>query len=223
MSVHDGHRDRVKQRFLNHGLESFDDHTLLELLLFYAIPRRDTNPIAHELLNKFGSVSGVFDAPIDELCQVDGIGENAAILIKLIPQFSRRYIMSKSSFDNILDTTEKAGFYLLPRFYAERDEVVYMICMDSKYKIINTKLLFRGNVNTTNISVRKIVENALMHNSTRVIIAHNHISGIAVPSSEDIESTQRIKDALEAVDVILADHFVMSENDFVSMRDSGCI
>lgn len=221
MGIHDGHRNRLKKRFLNHGLDSFDDHNLLELLLFYALPRRDTNPIAHLLLNKFGSLSGVFDAPIEELCQVEGIGENSALLIKLIPQMGRRYSMSKSSFDNILDTSAKAGSYLLPRFYAERDEVVYMICMDAKYKIINTKLMFRGSVNSANISIRKIVENALMNNATRIVLAHNHVSGIAIPSREDIETTKRIKDALRAVDVTLVDHIVVSEDDFVSMADSG--
>lgn len=221
MSIHDGHRVRMKKRFLEHGLESFEDHSVLELLLFYALPRADVNPIAHELINKFGSLSAVFDAPTEELARVPGIGINTAEFIKLIPQVSRRYLMSRCSFDDILDSSKKAGEYLLPRFYAERDEIVYMVCLDAKCKVINCKLLFRGGVNSANISVRKIVENALVYNSTSIIIAHNHTSGIAVPSHEDKATTQRIEQALKAVDIILADHIVVADDDFVSMADNG--
>ena len=129
MNIHEGHRERLKKRFLEHGLESFEDYSVLELLLFYALPRSDVNPIAHALINKFGSLAAVFDAPVEELTHVPGIGINAAEYIKLIPQVSRRYLISRASFDNILDSTKKAGEYLLPRFYAERDEIVYLVCL----------------------------------------------------------------------------------------------
>jgi DNA repair protein RadC len=221
MNIHDGHRERMKHRFLEHGLENFDDHSVLELLLFYALPRGDVNPLAHRLIEKFGSLSAVFDAPLDELTQLQGIGENTAVYIKLLPQVARRYMMSRASFDDILDSTQKAGRYLVPRFYAERDEVVYMICLDAKCKVINCKLLFRGGVNTAGVSIRKIVENALQYNSTSVIIAHNHTSGIALPSQEDFETTRRMEDALRAVDIVLADHIVVADDDFVSMADTG--
>lgn len=221
MSIHDGHRERMKKRFLEYGLENFDDHSVLELLLFYALPRVDVNPIAHKLINRFGSLSAVFDAPADELTKVAGINLNSALLIKLIPQVSRRYLMSRTSFEDILDSTEKAGRYLLPHFFAERDEVVYMICLDAKCKVLNCKLLFRGSVNSANVSIRKIVENALLYNATSVIIAHNHTSGIALPSQEDKLTTRRIENALHAVDVVLTDHIVVSDDDFVSMADNG--
>lgn len=225
MGVHDGHRDRLRQRFLNHGPDSLDDHNLLELLLFYCIPRKDTNPLAHELINRFGSLSGVFDASVEELCKVKGISKNAAILIKMVPQIANRNTMSRidQEFNNILDDPRTAGMYLKPRFAGERDEVVYMICMDSKCKILNTKLLFRGSVNSATISIRKIVENALNNNATKVVIAHNHTSGIALPSQADRETTVKIKAALAAVDVVLVDHLVMVEDDFVSMAESGYI
>ncbi|MEL4106990.1 DNA repair protein RadC [Oscillospiraceae bacterium WX1] len=211
----------MKRRFLQHGMENFDDHNVLELLLFYALPRGDVNPIAHALVDKFGSISAVFDAPLDELVKVPGIGKNTALFLKLIPQVSRRYLMSRSSFDDILDTTKKAGEYLLPRFYAERDEIVYMICLDAKCKVLNCKLLFRGSVNSAHVSVRKIVENALLYNSTSVIIAHNHTSGIALPSQEDKATTKRVEEALRAVDVVLADHIIVADDDFVSLADNG--
>jgi DNA repair protein RadC len=221
MNIHEGHRERLKKRFLEHGLESFEDYSVLELLLFYALPRSDVNPIAHALINKFGSLAAVFDAPVEELTHVPGIGINAAEYIKLIPQVSRRYLISRASFDNILDSTKKAGEYLLPRFYAERDEIVYLVCLDAKCKVINCKLLFRGSVNSAGVSIRKIVENALVYNSTSVIIAHNHTSGIAVPSEEDMITTRRIQEALKAVDITLSDHIVVADDDFVSMADNG--
>jgi DNA repair protein RadC len=221
MNVHDGHRERMKNRFSEHGLENFDDHSVLELLLFYALPRSDVNPLAHALLLKFGSLAAVFDAPADELTKVPGIGENTALFIKLIPQVGRRYLLSRTRFDDILDSSKKAGAYLLPYFFAERDEVVYMVCLDAKCKVLNCKLLFRGSVNSASVSVRKIVENALGYNSTSVVIAHNHTSGIALPSEEDKETTRRIASALKAVDIVLADHIVVADDDFVSLADTG--
>jgi len=221
MGVHDGHRKRMKARFLAGGADQLQDHELLELLLYYALPRADTNVIAHRLLERFGSLSAVFDAPLEELTQVSGIGGHAALLIKLVPAAGRRYILSRGSFDDILDTTEKAGRYLLPYFFTQLDEVVYMVCLDAKHKVITCRLMGHGSVNSANISVRKIVETALLYNASGVILAHNHTSGIAVPSREDEETTRRVAAALRAVDVELIDHLVVADNDFVSMADDG--
>lgn len=221
MNIHDGHRERMKNRFLEHGLEGFEDHNVLELLLFYALPRQDVNPLAHRLVEKFGSLSAVFDAPVDELKNTPGIGENTAVFIKLLPQVARRYMMSRSSIEDIIDSSKKAGDYLVPRFYAERDEVVYMICLDAKCKVLNCKLLFRGSVNAAGVSIRKIVETALSYNSTSVILAHNHTSGIALPSREDMDTTRRVAAALAAVDITLFDHIVVADDDFVSLADTG--
>lgn len=221
MSIHDGHRERTKKRFRSHGLDNFADHNVLELLLFYALPRGDVNPIAHALIDRFESLAAVFDAPVEELVKVEGVGENTALLIKLIPQISRRYLISKSAFLGILDSTAKAGEYLLPRFHAERDEVVYMVCLDAKCKVLSCRLIARGSVNSTNVSVRKIVENALTYNSTSVIISHNHTSGIALPSKEDKLTTLKIRSALNAVDIILTDHIIVADDDYVSLADSG--
>ena len=220
---HTGHRQRMKQRFISHGLENFDDHNVLEILLFYAIPQGDINPLAHELINKFGKLSDVFDAPLEELKKVNGIGSNAAALIKLIPQISRRYMISRavSGEDIHLTDSKKAGRFIVPFFYGAREETVYMICLDAKCKVLNCRVMFQGEVNSANISVRKIVENALAYATTSVIMAHNHPSGIALPSKEDERTTERIIDALSAVDVVLADHIVVADEDFVSMADNG--
>jgi DNA repair protein RadC len=211
----------MKRRFLEHGIESFEEHHVLELLLFYALPRVDVNPLVHNLINRFGSLAAVFDAPIDELIKVDGVGRNTATLIKLMPQVARRYMISRASLSDILDTTEKAGRYLLPRFFGERDEVVYLVSLDAKCKVLNCRLMFRGSVNSASVSIRKIVETALSFNATSVILAHNHTSGIALPSREDQMTTRRVEAALKAVDIVLADHIIVADEDFVSLADSG--
>ena len=221
MSVHDGHRERMKNKLLEAGLDAFDDHNVLELLLFYSMPRKDTNPLAHELLNHFGSLEAVFEAPADELQKISGIGENTVALIKLIPEVCRRYAIDKNRSDNVLDSAEKAGKFLVPRYLFERDEVVYIICLDAKCKVLCCKELFRGVANTAEISIRKIAELALAKNAASVIISHNHTSGIALPSYEDELTTKRIKSALSSMGITLSDHIVVADDDFISMAESG--
>jgi len=221
MSIHKGHRDRQKKQFIENGLDGFEDYKALELLLFYAIPQGDVKPLAHRLIERFGSFDAVFDATISELKKVEGIGDHASLLFKLIIAANRRYMISRNRGGNVIDSTEKAGKFIVPRFYGERDEVVYMICLDAKHKILNCKMLFRGSVNTSGINVRKIVENALAFNSMSVILAHNHISGVALPSEEDRLTTQKVQDALKAVEIKLTDHIIVADGDFVSMADNG--
>lgn len=219
--IHDGHRDRLRQRFREHGLDNFNDHNVLELLLCYVIPRKDVNPIAHALLDAFGSLHGVFEAPVEALMQVEGIGEKSAMLIRLIPQISRRYMISRQADQIVLKDSKSAGDYLVPQFLYERDEVVLMVCLDGNCRVICCREIARGETNAASVSIRRVVELALAQNSTSVILAHNHTSGIALPSQEDVATTQRIAQALQMVSVKLADHIVVADNDFVSMTDSG--
>ena len=220
-NIHGGHRARLREQFLRAGLDSMSDVQVLELLLFFAIPRRDTNPIAHRLLERFGSLAAVFEAPVTEISRVEGVGESAALLLSLVPQAARRHLIDRAKFEQVLDTTEKCGRYLLPFFHGERDEVVYLLCLDAKCKVLDCRLLFRGGVNTAGVSVRKIVEAALTYNATSVVLAHNHVSGIALPSREDEATTRQIRTALDAVGILLADHIVVADDDFVSMADNG--
>lgn len=223
MSVHDGHRERLKRQFLEHGLDTFNDHNVLELLLFYAIPRRDTNPIAHELMDHFGSLEAVFDASAEELSSVPGLGENSATLLKLIPAVGRRYAIDKAKMDHILNTTDDAGAYLVPRFMFERDEVVYVVCLDAKHKIICCTELSRGVVNSAEVNIRKLTELVLNKNASSIILSHNHTSGIAIPSVEDEVTTRHIRDAMRNIGVELIDHIVVAGEEYVSMRDSGML
>ena len=220
MDLHGGHRQRLRQRFVQEGLDNFTEVQLLELLLFYSIPRIDTNEIAHRLLTRFGSLSQVLEAPVEELQKVEGIGENSAVLLHLIPEVTRYYQVNRITNEKVLNTIEKCGQYLIPFFLGRRNETVYLLCLDAKCKLLCCREISEGSVNAASISVRKIVETALSANATSVIIAHNHPSGMAMPSGEDIETTHRIASALKAVDVILADHIVVCDDDFVSMRQS---
>ena len=220
MESHKGHRQRLKSRYLETGLEGFDDVTALELLLFYAVPRQDTRPIAKRLVERYGSLAAVLEAPIEDLLQVEGVGPGGAVLMTLIPHVARRYLMQRAEVGEILNTTERCGAYLVPRFFGERDEVVWLLCLDGKCKVLDCRMLFRGSVNAVNVSVRKIVQTALACNATAVVLAHNHTTGIALPSHEDIQTTARLKATLHAVDVCLMDHLVVAGDDFVSMADS---
>lgn len=224
-NIHKDHRRRVKDRFLNHGLDSFEDHLVLELLLYYTIPRMDVNDLAHKLINAMGSLHAVLDAPVEELLKIPGIGENTAVLLKLIPQINRRYLISRenSSGKVTLDGSKAAGRYIVPLFYSERDEVIYIISLDNENKVISCRPTFRGDLNSATVSIRKIVEHALRDNATSVIMAHNHTSGAAQPSEDDIKTTSDIDSALKAVEIKLADHIIVAGSDYMSMLESGLI
>ena len=220
-TIHKGHRSRLKQRFLAEGLDSFTDIQALELLLFYGVPRQDTNPIAHRLLDRFGSLSQVLEASPEELQRVPGVGENAATLLTLVTQFARFYQVDCAQRVKCLTTLDACGEYLIPYFFGRNKETVFLLCLDAKCKVLCCKEVGEGSVNSASVSIRKIVETALASNATTVILAHNHPSGVALPSEEDIQTTRRLAAALQAVEITLADHMVMADGDFVSMTQSG--
>lgn len=219
MGVHDGHRERLRNRFLNNGLDSLEDHEALELLLFYSISRRDTNPIAHALMKKFGSFSAVLSAPAEELETVEGVGPGTVTLFRLLPQIMRRAALDNR--DIVLDTTERAGRHLIACFDGETNEVVYQLCLNRKGKLLCRKRLGEGGLDAAMLDVREIVRNAINHSASTVILSHNHPGGIAIPSQEDYTATDRVCTALETVGVWLRDHIVVAGKDYVSMRDSG--
>lgn len=221
MSIHDGHRKRLKKLFRDEGLDNFYDYQALELLLYYCIPRKDTNPIAHALIDQFGSLAQVLEAPVEELQRVEGIGEHAATFLHLVTEISRYYLVNRAERIKVLSTIEDCARYLIPHFYGRRNETVFLLCLDAKCKMLCCREIGEGSVNSAGISVRKIVETALGVNATTVVLAHNHPSGIAVPSGDDIQTTRRVAMALSAVDIYLADHIVVADDDYVSMVQSG--
>lgn len=221
MSMHDGHRKRLRQRFLEEGLDHFTDVQVLELLLFYCIARQDTNPTAHRLLEHFGSLSRVLEAPVAELCKVEGVGENTAIFLRLVTQAGGFYLKDRAAQTKVLPTLESCAQFLQPYFYGQNVETVYLLCLDAKCKLLCCKKMSQGNVNSTEISIRKIVETALSANASSVLLAHNHPGGIAIPSYADIRTTLNVASALQAVDVHFIDHLVICDDDYVSLMQSG--
>lgn len=221
MGVHDGHRERLRARFAEHGLESFNELNALELLLCYAIPRRDTNEIAHRLLDAFGSLSGVFQASMQELTSISGIGENAATLILMVPQIVKKAHVSKAKETKIIRNSTDAGNYLLPYFLDEPDEIVMMLCLDNKRAVICCREMGRGVVNCVDANIRRMVETALKVKTTTVIVAHNHPNGVALPSREDDNFTRTLYRSLGLLGITLEDHIIVANDEFVSLADSG--
>ena len=221
--MHTGHRKRLKNRFLEEGLDSFEPHQVLELLLFFSIPRRDTNEIAHKLLKKFGSLSGVFEADIKELVKVEGIGENSAFLISMIPQLSRRYLNDKWRDKPELNSSSKAGEYAISLFAGRTYEVFYVICLDAQNRVNHAALVHEGTINEAPIYPRIIVETILRHKANSVILAHNHPGGSLNPSRGDIEATKVIKNALESISVKVVDHIIVCGERYVSFAERGLL
>ncbi len=221
--IHHGHRGRVKARYLKHGLDNFDDHNVLELLLYYSIPRQDVNRLAHELINKFGSLYGVFDASVEALMSVGGVAESTALLIKLMKDINRRYLISKVNTQSeiILKETRLAGEYFSAYYYEDNEEKVYIATLDEQFRLIKCHKLFEGSINTIAISIRKIVETALADRAYSIIMSHNHPRGNALPSFEDREATSKVVKALRAVDIKLADHIIVGGGTYLSMSDYG--
>ncbi len=223
MGEHDGHRARLKKRFLRCGLDGFEDHNVLELLLFYAQPRQDTNVIAHRLMETFGTLDAVFDAAPEELMRVKGVGEGAAVLLRLVPAAARRYRMAREEAGSILINSDAAGRYLIPRFLDSREERVYLVCLDAKLKVLDCRQISSGGTTSAHIDMRRVVQTALNQNASAAILAHNHTSGIALPSPEDITATQNVREALSFIGVSLIDHIIVAGEDFVSLSDDGVL
>lgn len=221
MSVHDGHRDRLRDRFLKEGLDGFTEVQVLELLLFYCIPRKDTNEVAHRLIDRFKSLSQVLETKVEDLEQVEGIGHNAAVFLSLVRAAGRYYTVNKGQQCKILTKITECGDYLVPFFEGRVQETVYLLCLDAKGKVLCCQMVGEGSVNSAGVPIRRVVEIALAANATTVVLAHNHPSGLALPSYEDIATTRRLAAALDAVDITLADHVVVADGDHVSLVQSG--
>ncbi|MGI6684436.1 MAG: RadC family protein [Bacillota bacterium] len=221
--THKGHRKRFKARFLEEGLDSFDDHQVLELLLFFSIPQKDTNVIAHTLINKYGSLSGVLEADPKDLATTSGIGENSAVLLSLIPSLSRRYLKDRWGERPRLDSTSRAGEYVVSLCTGRIYEVFFVICLDAQCRVIYPALAHEGTINQAPVYPRIIVEIALRHKAHSVILAHNHPGGSANPSRQDIEATQKIKSALNSISIQVVDHIIASGESYISFAEKGLI
>ena len=221
--VHAGHRRRTKDEFLANGLNGLSAHRVLELLLFYAIPQGDVNPLAHRLVDHFGSLTGVLHATYDQLMGVPGVGHNTATLLQLVPAVAARYMERSASMDGQIVNVWQLKELLEPYFFGQRDELAYLVCMDGKSKVLATRKLGQGVVDTVQIVTRKVLEAALACNASQVVLAHNHVSGVAVPSHADVDTTLRLKRLLAEADISLTDHLIFAGGDMVSLAQSGLL
>ncbi len=217
---HAGHRLRLKKRFRREGLDNFETHNILELLLFFGYPQKDANELAHDLLNRFGSLSGVIDAPYNELLAVNGVGENTATLLKLIPPLSRTYLEDKLNDKTRLDSCDAVGEFLLAKYRFRQDELFSVLCLDQNCRLINWEQISSGTANVTAVNTRKVVEAVMRTSANAVVLAHNHPNGLAVPSPDDISSTATIVDMLDVLGVKVLDHIIIAGEDYVSLASS---
>lgn len=221
-NLHKGHRERVKEKFLELGFtDSTPDHEVLELILFYSIPRQDTNPIAHRLINKFGSLAGVLNASYEQLIEVEGISAHSATLIKLIPATASAYMRSYESNDSSLVTASNAGDYLVERYqFLGNEEVFSVLSFNAIGQMKSFDIIEKGDIATVGVSVRKIMEVLIRAKAHSVVFAHNHPSGIALPSQEDVTITAKLRDSLLPLGITVSDHIIISGKDYVSLAQS---
>ena len=222
-NIHAEHRKRLRKEFLANGFNGKDDYAVLELLLFYAIPQKNVNPLAHALIDHFDSLDKVFNATHRQLMEVEGVGFNTAVLLQMIPAVAARYLAANNKLGERLITSWQVREVLSPLFIGQRNELVYLMCMDSRNKELTTKKLGEGIADSVQITTRKVLEVALDCNATRVVLAHNHVSGVALWSDADLNTTLRLKRLLREAGIELVDHCIFANDDMVSMADSGVL
>ena len=220
-SVHDGHRRRMRRQFSEHGGEGMNDVQFLEMLLFYVIPRSDTNELAHALLERYGTIRGVLDAELSDILKIEGIGENAALFLKTLKEALRRYMTSPLQKTAYICSSADAGRYFLPILQYETEEKVYLMCLNGRGGVISCSQVATGTLCVVNVSIRKIVDEAVRRRCVSAVLAHNHPSGFAIPSAEDRSFTMELKRALLLMDVRLMDHIIVADDDYVSFAQSG--
>lgn len=222
-NLHDKHRERMRERYLSEGMDGFQPHQILELILFYVIPRKDTNELAHQLLNRFGSISNVFEATPKELMKVDGIGKSAAVFLNMFSQIRRVYDADKLKQKNHINSTKDAGMFCTNLFLGRIYENFFVISLNSQNKIINTEKLCEGTADETVVYPKSIARIAIQNNAVKIIVTHNHPGGGVDPSTEDISITTQIKTALDVIGVTLEDHVIVADDKYYSFREHKII
>ncbi|HBL41669.1 MAG TPA: hypothetical protein DDY98_09040 [Ruminococcaceae bacterium] len=216
--MHEGHRERVREKFKENGLSCFSTHEVLELLLFYSCPRGDTNATAHRLMERFGSLSAVLEAPYEELKAVEGVGDVAATLVNLVPQLFRAYTADKASKITVMDSVDAVVSFLRPRFFGLTTEHIGLLCLDITGRVNNFTFLSDGSLKIAQVDVRKAAQTALRNNAESVILAHNHPGGLPNPSRADLDTTKTLIRSFQAINIRLTDHIIFSDDAYFSMK-----
>ena len=219
-NLHAGHRQRVKTEFLARGLEGWPDHRVLELLLFYTIPQGDVNDLAHELVERFGSLAGVLDASVEELKKVKGVGDHTAVFLRMLPAVLGRYQGARTRLSAIINSPEEAYAWLEPYFFGARNEMVYVLCLDGKRQVLGVRKVAEGSIELAEVNTRRIAEEAIGLRAAQIYVAHNHVSNLAIPSQADWLTTDTLRGALRPIGIELIDHLVFVDGDMVSLKDS---
>jgi len=215
-NVHANHRQRMRKRYRQSGLDAFHDHEVLELLLYYCYPRQDTNPIAHKMLNEFKTLQNLFEASTETLMARLGCTENIAVLLSLMPAVAKRYMQSKWRNKQALSDPIITGEFVTGLFIDEQVETFYVLCLDNQYRLNATEQIARGTVDEVPVFVREVVKKALEFQAANVILAHNHPGGSITPSNSDNSLTSRVRDALKLVDIPVIDHIIAAGDKFFS-------
>ena len=217
-SVHSGHRRRLRQTYTEQGPESMHDHQLLELLLTYAIPRQDTNPLAHRLLSRegFGSLDGLFAADVAEMMKVEGVGEATAVLLSLVGSMGRRTAAQKLR-GKRLNTPHAAMEYCKALSFKGNNESMYVISLDKSHRVLNADRISTGTPGEVTLYPRTVVEIALRRGAQNIMLCHNHPSGDLRPSREDLNTTSLIIGALTPIGIVLNDHIIVGGGSAYSM------
>lgn len=221
--IHKGHRQRLRTRFRREGLEHFEPHEVLELLLYYCHARRDMNPVAHALLDTFGSLKGVLEASPEQLMTVNGVGEEAAALLSLMVPLFRRYTLELAQERPRIDSTDAAKAYALALLEGQRTERFYVICLGANRSVLGRQLIAEGTVTEVAAYPRQVAETALNLAAQGVVLCHNHPDGLCEPSPEDIEVTAQLGALLEMLDIRLLDHVIVAGDAACSMAELGLL
>lgn len=208
---HEGHRERMRQRFLNNKLSGFAPHEVLELLLFYAIPRKNVNPLAHELLKRFGSLTAVLSASVEELQEIEGVTKTAAVLITLMDPLVRYADRDQLGDRPYMRNLREAKLYCANLFTNASEEKFYLICLDAQGRVLRAVMVFSGTIDEVTIYPREVIGSAIRHNAQAVVLAHNHPSGVPEPSNADIQTTEQLREAFAAIGITLQDHLIYAD------------
>jgi len=220
---HSGHRQRMRERYLKQGLDGFAQHEILELLLFYAIPQKNVNPLAHTLIDRFGSLYGVLNASPQQLMQVEGIGEYAATFLTLLQNATRQAMRMRGAGKVKLSTRQAAVDYCTQLLHGEKREMFYAICLNGQMETISDVLIAKGSLSDVPAYPRIVLDAVLTHNAHGVLLCHNHPSGSIAPSAQDLSATQTLSGLLKEIEVVLIDHIIVSDHNAVSMVRNGYI
>lgn len=218
--IHSGHRERMRQRFLQEGGDGFADHELLELLLYYAVPRGDTNPLAHKLIGEFTSLSQLVAADPVDISRLCGVGLNTAILIALQREMSKRCMQAGFRDRPVLNSLERAKEYCVALLAYKNYEHFYVICMDARRRVIHGAKIAQGTIHEATVHPRFVIEAALKHQASSVLFVHNHPGGNNRPSFDDITLTTKLTQLLHAIDVQVIDHIIVAEGKAFSFLEN---